>query len=165
MSGFFQGLWILLGVIIGIVIELSVKWINRRCDEKQTLKNLKFEFEVDIKKIDKWLEEISRYRNAVNLNAMHTWFGYFDLSRFIYPTANAMFLNGLLYKYLTKEEIGKLLVICSEFSLAWEVFLNNQIKENRTNFDQPRVGQEINMWETKFRDHKQTLEDILRRLN
>jgi hypothetical protein len=173
MNYFLQGFGVFLGVIAGVAIAILAQWINEKVKESQKVKNLKFEFRLNIKKIDKWLEEINKYRNAVNGDSLGSYFGYFDLSRFVTVTANDMFLKGLLYKYLDYNDIGKLQVIYSEFTFPWENILNNQIIQNRNQaLQQPtswptyksKVVFEVNFWDTKFHEHKKTLEDILKKL-
>src|SRR5688572_5714411 len=123
MNYILQGFGVFLGVLAGTLITLLTQWIIQKRNEAQQLRNLKFEFELNVRKIDSWLEEITRYRNAVNGDTLNTYFGYFDLSRFVYPTANAMFLSGLLYKLVDHDAIGKLQAIAAEFSFNGENYL------------------------------------------
>jgi len=173
MNYFLQGFGVFLGVIAGTAVLILTQWVFGKLRESQKVKNLKFEFELNIKKIDKWLEEINKYRNAVNGDSLGNYFGYFNLSRFVTVTANDMFSKGLLYKYLDYNDIGKLQVIYSEFTLQGENFLNNQIVQNRNQvLQQPtswpnlknKVVFEVNFWDNKFQEHKKTLEDILKKL-
>lgn len=171
MNYFLQGFGVFLGVIAGVAITLITQWINERYKESNKVKNLKFEFELNIKKINKWLEEFTTYRNAVNGDALYNYFGYFDLSRFVSVTANDMFRSGLLYKYLDHDAIGKLQVIYSEFSPGWEDVLNKQITHYKgvaadlSNWQRLKgsVVANLNFWENKFKEHKKTLEDILKK--
>lgn len=164
MNYLLQGFGVFLGVLAGTAVTLLTQWIIQRRRESQKLKNLKFEFELNIKKIDRWLEEITAYRNAVNGDTLHMYAGYFDLSRFVSVTANDMFLTGLLYRYLDHDDIGNLQVLFSEFSLYGENYLNNQIAQNKANFNKAKAVQDVNFWEKKFKDHKKTLEQILKKL-
>lgn len=168
MDDFLNGLGIAVGVFVGVVagtiVTLSVQWINEKRHDRQLLQNLRLELQFDIKKIDQWLAEMVAYRNAVNANSMQTYLGYFDLSRFVYVTANAMFLAGLLYKYLSDDDIGKLQAITSEFSAYGENYLNNQIAQNRLSFVQAKAAQDVNFWERKFKEHRATLEQILKKI-
>ena len=173
MNYILQGFGVFLGVIAGVVVLILFQWYIERKKESQKVKNLKFEFELNIKKIDKWLEEINKYRNAVNGDSFNNYFGYFNLSRFINVTGNDLFVKGLLYKYLDYDDIGKLQVIYSEFTLQGENFLNNQIVQNRNQvLQQPtswpalksKVVLEVDFWDNKFQEHKKTLEDILKKL-
>jgi hypothetical protein len=75
-----------------------------------------------------------------------------------------MFISGLLYKNLSHEDIGKLQVIFGEFSANGENYLSNQIAQNRANFNKPKAVADVNFWEKKFKEHKKTLEDILKKL-
>lgn len=171
MNYFLQGFGVFLGVIAGVAITLITQWINEKRKESQKVKNLKFEVELNIKKINKWLEEITTYRNAVNGDALNNYFGYFDLSRFVSVTANDMFWSGLLYKYLDHDTIGKLQVIYSEFSPAWEDILNKQVNQNKMKAKdlsawplvKSEVVSDVNFWEKKFKEHKATLEETLRK--
>lgn len=169
----FQGFGVFLGVVAGVSINLLVQWINERRKELQKVKNLKFEFEINIRKIDGWIDELSKYRNAVNGDALDRYFGYFDLSRFIVPTANDMFFSGLLYKYLDKDDIGRLQIIYTEFSVNGEKILNEQIDFFRNKaigerVNWPRLKKEvvghIDFYDNKFKEHKKTLEYILGKL-
>ncbi len=173
MNYFLQGFGVFLGVVAGVAITLITQWINERRKESLKVKNLKFEFELNIKKINQWLEEITKYRNAVNGDALNNYFGYFDLSRFVSVTANDMFSSGLLYKYLDHDDIGKVQVIYSEFSVAWETILNNQVMQYKVKATQdlaawPHLKADVvvnvNFWENKFKEHKKTLQDILKKL-
>lgn len=164
MNYLLQGFGVFLGVLAGTAVTLLTQWIIQRRRESQKLKNLKFEFELNIKKIDRWLKEITAYRNAVNGDTLHMYAGYFDLSRFVSVTANDMFLTGLLYRYLDHDDIGNLQVLFSEFSLYGENYLNNQIAQNKANFNKAKAVQDVNFWEKKFEDHKKTLEQILKKL-
>lgn len=163
----FQGIGILIGIVIGTMVTLIAQWFVQRQKENETLKYLKFEIDLNITKIDRWLEEINNYRNAVNSDTLNIYFGYFDLARvatnFYYNT----FYSGLLYKYLDFESINELQVIFSEFVQSWETIINGEVKENRdifvnksVKFDKPAVTQKINFWENKFKTHKKTLQKI-----
>jgi hypothetical protein len=167
-----QGLGVFFGVIAGIAINLITQWVIEKRKESQKIKNLKFEFELNIKKISKWIKEITDYRNAVNGDALSNYFGHFDLSRFITVTANNMFWSDLLYKYLDHDGIGKLQVIFSEFSPVWEDMLNKQVAQNKGKaadinswpLVKAKVIADINFWESKFEEHKKTLEETLNKL-
>lgn len=172
MNYFLQGFGVFLGVVAGVIVMHISQWLNERLKEKQKVKNLKFEFMLNIKKIDSWLEEIGKYRNAVNGDTLQTYFGYFDLSRFVSVTANDMFLSGLLYKYLEHDDIARLQPIYAEFSLPWENMLNQQIttfRELAVDYSswlitKPQVVSHVNFWEGKLREHQRTLEEVLKKL-
>jgi hypothetical protein len=163
---------VFLGVVGGVATILTANCINEKRKESQKVRNLKYELELNIDKVDKWLEEITKYRNAVNGDNLVNYFGYFDLSRFISVTANNLFQMGLLYKYLDRDSIGKLQIIYSEFSLSGENYLNNQIIQNKTKaanqIIQLHVKRDvittIDFWEDKFKEHKKTLESVLEKL-
>lgn len=179
MNYLIQGFSVFLGVIAGTAVTVLVGLYFQRRKETQQTRNLRFELELDIKKIETWLEEIKRYRNAVNGDSLHTYFGYFDLSRIVFVTANAMLQSGLLYKKLSHDEIGKLQVISSEFTVYGEQYLFNQLTQTKRLLEQCRTENQIgrwaselkpeavanvDFWERKFQDHKRSLEEIVRSL-
>ena len=164
MNYFLHGFGVFLGVLAGTAVTLLTQWVLNKTKEKQKARNLRFEFELNIKKIDAWLEELVKYRNAVNGDSVQTYAGYFDLSRAVYPTANEMFQSGLLYKYLSHDKIGKLQVIFTEFSIYGENYLNQQIVSNKANPDKQQAVFNIDFWEKKFKDHKETFDDLVRKL-
>lgn len=165
MNYFLQGFGVFLGVLAGVAVTLLTQWFIQRRNETKKLKNLKFEFEYNIKKINNWLEEVTRYRNAVNGETIRAYFGYFDLSRIVYATTNEMFLSGLLYKYLDHDDIGKLIAMFQLYTLYGENYLNNQIAQNKENFRKDKAVQDVDFWEKEFKDHKKTLEEILKKLS
>ena len=103
-----QGFGVFLGVIAGTAVTLLVQYLIQYKDIQQQTKNLKFELELNVGKIDAWLDELGKYRNAVNGDALHNYFGYFDLSRTVSNTTSTMFISGRLYKKLTHDQIGQL---------------------------------------------------------
>ncbi len=168
MDEFYNGLGIAVGVFVGVVggtgVALVTQWVSQKRSESQQVSNLRFELDLNVKKIDGWLEEITRYRNAVNAQNLNTYFGYFDLSRFLMVTSNNLLYSGLLFKHLDYEDIGKLQVISSELSASGQSVLNNAIEQFKVNFDQAKAAENVNFWEGKFREHKQTLQRILQKL-
>ena len=164
MNYFLQGLGVFLGVLAGTAVTLLTQWVLNKTREKQKTRNLRFEFELNIKKIDVWLEELAKYRNAVNGDSVQTYAGYFDLSGAVFPTTNEMFQSGLLYKYLSYEEIGKLQVIFTEFSLFGENYLNKQIADNKANPNKQEAVFNIDFYEKKFKEHKATFSALVRKL-
>jgi hypothetical protein len=82
-------------------------------------------------------------------------------------------LHQFVPHVLRKIDIGKLQVIYSEFSVAWETILNNQVMQNKVKATQDVAAwpylkvdavPNVNFWENKFKEHKKTLQDILKKL-
>jgi hypothetical protein len=169
MSYFLQGFGVFLGVLAGTAITILTKLFFIRRTEIRNLENLKFEIEFNIKRIDKWLIEIRKYRNAVNGDSLSDYYGYFDLASFLSPTLNNMYNNGSLYKYFNHDDIETLQEIYSEFSEGMEDNLNNQIEKNKEYpkedwpIHKPEIVQQIDVWEDTFIEHKKSLQDIVKR--
>ena len=66
MNYFLQGFGVFLGVIAGVVVTLIASTIIDKRRNKKNAQNLLFEFELNIKKIDLWLEEIEKYRKFLD---------------------------------------------------------------------------------------------------
>jgi len=168
MDQFLQGFGIVFGVVAGVVagtaVTLFTQWVQNKYREDQTVKNLKFECNLNIQKIDKWLEKIGEYRNAVNGDTVESYYGYFDLGKAVSSTADAMFLSGLLYKYLENDEIGQLQTIFTEFSLNGESIINQEIAGNKAKPDKKAAVKTIDFWERKFKKHKKTFEELEKKL-
>lgn len=160
-----QGFGVFLGVLAGTAVTLLVQWIVRKQGEAQKKRNLKFEFELNIRKIDQWLDEVTAYRNAINGDAIDTYFGFFDFSRAVLVTLNDMFVTGQLYKFLDHDQIGKLQLLFSDFSPFSENYFNNQITQNKRNFSKSKAVQEVNFLETKLKEHRKTLSEIVKKLS
>lgn len=164
MNYFLQGFGVFLGVIAGTFVVILVQKFTVWRQKEQKVKNLKFELNLNIKKIDEFLEKLTNYRNKTNSDNLVDFFDYFDLSRVIWITTTNMFYSGLLYKYLKYEDIGKLQVMISEFSLYWENIINGQVEQNKKNLDKQKTIKDIDFWENKFKRHKKSLNEILGKL-
>jgi len=174
-----QGVGAFLGVVAGLVLTLLVEASKRRNLENQQVKNLVFEWELDLKKVTLWLEKLTEYRTAVAGDTPEFFLFYFDVSRIVLSTTDSMFRSGSLYKHLTHEEIGLLQTMSVDLSPAAEQLMNNEIMNARNVFAKtrvppntmevwirykPTVTQQIMFWENKFRGSKTTLETLIQKL-
>lgn len=175
IDGLSQFIGVLLGVVAGTAITvLAQKWIYRQ-SKKDQIKNLKSELELNVKKIDDWIEEIGKYRNKVNGDSLLNYFGYFRLSSIVGVTASQLHASGTIYKYLPHEQIGLLQELFNELSINGENYINNQIaqrkealnalKENGAmqqwqQYLKPEIDKDIDFWEGKFKTHLASLKTI-----
>lgn len=179
LNALIQGLGVALGIIAGAFATFLVGLYKQRRKETQQTRNLRFELELNVKKLKVWLGEIEKYRNAVNGDSMHNYFGFFDISKAVLVTANAMFQSGLLYKRLDHCQIEKLQTFGTEFSAFGEQVLSNQVNETRESLVQcreernmdrwtatlkPAAVANVDFWERKFKEHEQALEQIIESL-
>lgn len=166
----------LLGVVAGTLITILAARLWERRAYRQQVCNLVFELRLNVKKVDRWLYEIAKYRNAVNGDSLHTWFGYFDLGKASYPTANEMFRTGLLYKALSHEHIEALQSTVAELSPMGEKYMNEQFTNSRVVFNdirqtrdnaywlnvaKPEAVRIADFWEHKMKGHRSTLDEII----
>jgi hypothetical protein len=162
-------------VLAGTAVTLLTAYVVQKLNENNQTKNLKFELDFNIQKLESWIAEIVRYRNAVNGDALNTYFGHFDLSRVVAVTTYNLLQSGHLYKLMHRDDFSKLLVIFQELSPAGEQYLNNQINQAKQTFTSCMENPALNLWstthkaqavaivdfwETKFKQHKVDLERI-----
>ena len=174
-----HGFSVFLGVLAGTVVTILAQWFFASRAETQQTKNLKFELELNKAKIDTWLEELEKYRHAVNGDALHNWSGYFDLGKVVSVTATAMFASGLLYEALDKDDIAALQELFHELSPAGEQYINNRLGEYRRTFTtcrakslmndwvqihKPDAVSQADFWEKKFCDHRKKVQEIIGKL-
>ena len=181
MDDFLQGIGSAVGVFLGVVAGTAVTILAHRFQERRSerrqLRNLSFELQLNVKKINGWLEELARYRNAVNGDNLNNWFGYFDLGKTVSATASAMLASGLLYDTLVHRHVEALQVVFWELSGVGENYMNEQFQAKRDAFNQlrqasnpflwtntvkPEAVQLADYWEEKLRGHRAKLEEITR---
>ncbi len=176
MGYFIQGFGIVVGVTAGVIagtlVTVMIKYIEKRIAGTQRKKNLKFEFQFDIKKIKSFKAKLNNYLNAVTGDALKTYHGYIALSKLIYPTAQSMFNDGSLYKLFDKtEDLVKLQKALSNYTIDSEVDFNEKIKENtelcgtdKWKEAKPKIVTNIRFWDDSFKEDIDTLEAFLEKL-
>lgn len=164
MNYFLQGFSIFLGVIAGTAVTILTQHFLLWREETQKIANLKFEITFNIKQIDRWLESLTGYRNAVNGEAIGTWAEYFDFSHVIKSTLENMIRSGLIYKKMSSDSVGYLLIFISSFTQGFELVFNQQIIVQRQSFNKQRAILEIAVLEKKLKENKKNLETVLQSL-
>jgi len=176
MEHFTQGFGIVVGVIAGVIagtlVTVLIKYIEICRTEKQREKNLKFELQFDIKKIESFKAELSDYRNAVAGDALKTYYGYFAFTKLIYATLQSMYSDGSLYKLFDKtDDLAKLQKALSNYYGDSEVNFNKKIKENtrmcgteKWQEVKPEIIAYIRFWDKSFQEDIDTLKDFLDKL-
>jgi len=174
-TGLGQVIGVFLGVVAGVCINLAVEYVRNRRIRKQELTNLKFELNMNIAKIDAWLEEVTKWRNAINADNFLQYFGYFNLSSAISATTSSLFIAGKLYNELTYDHIVKLQEVFKDLSIFGEQYINNQIQQKKQLLAQllnaghdaewqrtlkPQCAQEVEFWETKLKAHRAALSAV-----
>lgn len=171
--GEFTGVF--LGILAGTAVTILVQKWERFLQKGQAISNLQFEIDLNIKKLEGWLQELVKYRNALNTESLNDYFGYFKLSSAVGVIAFQLHQSGLIYEYLSHEQIGQLQEVFNDLSHNGETFLNNQIFQRKQELGiardlghftlwqqdvKPKIGREIDYWEEKFKTHITTLRAI-----
>ncbi len=76
-SEIMYGVSIFIGILVGTIVNAATHYLVKWRNSKQDIKHLKFELQMNIKKMDKFLEEIIEYRNSVNSETMDLYCGYY----------------------------------------------------------------------------------------
>ena len=164
MNYFLQGFGVFLGVIAGTAVTILTQRFLLWRQEKQKIRNLKFEIQFNINQIDRWIEYLRGYRNAVNGDTLASWAEYFDFSHVIKSTIEDMIQTGLIYKKLAHGTVSHLLLFISSFNLGSESIINQQIFNQRKTFNKQLAVMEITIFEKKLQENKKNLETILKSL-
>lgn len=160
MNYLLQGFGVFLGVLAGVAVTCLAQLIIHANQNRKKANNLLFEFDLNLSKIDTWLEELTKYRNAVNSETLNKYFGYFDFQKFVTVTANNMFNSGLLYDYLSHDDISSFQEIMAYFSTPGEKYINDQIANNKNEFIKERAVQDVNYHEDKIKKYRKRLTEM-----
>lgn len=167
MQYFLQGLGVAVGLIGGIIVWIIYHLWARSRGEKILLRNVAFEFRMNIKQIDTLLDELNKCRTAVGAQTLRTYLGYFDLSRCNWIATSGMFSSGLIYKHFKEGDIDKLLGMFPALRVEMSDYMNRTIRDYKE-ATAPRIAERvisnIDFWEKKFKDHKKELEEMMKKL-
>ena len=142
-------LGVFLGVVAGALVQFGLQWINGKIQEKQSVRNLKFELEFNIKKCAELIGEVRKLRDKVNANAVGQYFGYFKTSGILVVIVDDMLRKGLLYKYLTHDDIWKLQIHYVRFS-STEQWYNEQVEKMKVEANQQTNILMVDLIEDQF---------------
>lgn len=155
---------VLAGIISGVGINLGIDVIRACIAQRKTIKNLKFEIDFNIGKIDSFIKELGKFRDKVNSDSITEYIGYITLTIVITTTIIQMFLDRSIYKYLDDKEIGKLQNFSRSFTFNAEKLLNDQIRWGIEHYDDPKIKQKANrtieFWTYLFEDRKKDLQAV-----
>jgi hypothetical protein len=164
MNYFLQGFGVFLGVIAGTAVTILTQRFFLWRQEQEKLRNLKFEIQFNIKQIERWIEYLRRYRDAVSGDTLASWAEYFDFSHVIKSTIENMIQTGLIYKKLPYDNVSHLLLFISSFNLGSETVINQQILNQRQTFNKQLAIMQITVFEKKLQENRKNLETILKSL-
>jgi hypothetical protein len=159
---------VLAGIVAGTGITLFVHWILNRLAVKRDLKNLVYEINFNLGRIDELEKELEKYRNALNAKTLKSYFPNLTMSRVITTTLFKMFVNASIYRFLDHEDILKLQLFTVNISGPQEATLIAQIVFNKEHFYlafeekniREKADAEMRGWEKLFADSKKDLVSI-----
>ena len=118
----------------------------------------------------RWLNILEDYRRTVVEDRIHQFSGYFDLTRGLSQTASGMYSDGSLFEFLEHEDIAKLQGMYADFTAGMETTLNNRVQGFKNifgteNYVRANVAFDIDVWEARFKPHKELLDDLIQKLS
>jgi hypothetical protein len=160
-----------LGVMAGTLIQYLVTLLLNQRTRRRQKNALMKEFVYNRSLVDELLAELQNFRNAVNGDALNTYFGYFGFSRAIFAQANACTINGMLYELFSADEIRHAQRIVSLLSAANENWVNGEIKRRRdtlintpAQFNKAEAVQFVNFLENQIRDVANWMDGLMRKV-
>lgn len=136
------------GIIAGIAINFAIEALRNYKINRKMVKNLKFEIEFNIKKIDSFLDDLKRYRQHINSDSPYEYFGMLKFSGLLKTTLQQMFLDRSVYKLFGYEDIERLQIFMADFQSDDVARIEDLIKEVRKLQDLDEMRKEAN----KFSD-------------
>ncbi len=158
----YHGIWILIGIVVGTIINIFVYKIVKWIEERSQKINLKTELRMNLKSIDEFLEEVVSYRNAIMSETLDKYYGMFRFGRILRPTGSDLFLKGYLYRWLKDEHIINLNEAYTFLSVDMENVIYKKMTELRQSQDyKPEGVIAVNLLEKLLKEHKKNLKAIL----
>lgn len=170
MDGIIYGISVFIGIIAGIGVTIGVDFLKEKKKNANDKRNLSFEMNCNLSKIERWIDLINELRNFVNSDRINQFSGYFNFSSALFSTANRLLQDGRIYTYLSNESIEKLQENATYLSLTGENMLSNQIAQHKqamwngfTNVKQC-ASNDIDFWDETLKRCKENFIDILKEL-
>ncbi|QQO54409.1 MAG: hypothetical protein N838_14715 [Thiohalocapsa sp. PB-PSB1] len=146
-----QGIGAFLGVIAGTFISYGLNLMFERRTINQRKENFRFEVAYNLRQVERWIGDVSDLRNAINSEALHTWAVWLDFGKVMRGSGDDMFKSGLIYKYVTHDQIGNLQAFYGDFSEHFEQFVNQRIVQLRQDFVQKEMVELLKYLEDKLK--------------
>lgn len=132
------------GVVAGTVVQFLVQKLLNSGVERDQRAALKKEMLANQQLIDELQGEATRFRNAINGDAVASYFGFFNYERGIFDQGRALLSAGLLYKWFEIDDLRKLQLVAITLSQNTSNFINQTITDRR---DKAKTGQGYDKYE------------------
>src|SRR5207302_9686462 len=116
------------GVIAGALIQYIVQMFLDSNAQKRQRRALKKEMQYNLLVVSDLSDEYGRLRNAVNGDALTTYFGYLNYGKGFFNQSIALLNNGLLYQWFSIEALKKLQKVSTILNVHNENWVTNNIK-------------------------------------
>lgn len=119
------------GIVAGIIINIAIEEIRNYKISRRMKRNLKFEIEFNIIKINSFLADLKGYREHINGDSPYEYFETLNFSGLLKTTLQQMFSDRSVYKVFNIDNIGKLQTFMADFQPDTVASINDPIKEIR----------------------------------
>lgn len=154
------------GVIAGAFIQYIVQhYVDRRTERHQRAA-LKKEMQCNLQLISELIAESGRFRNAVNGDALTSYFGYLNYEKGLFAQAGALLSSGMLYRWFSIEQLKKVQAVSYTLNVNTANFVNQNITQRREaakngELNKVEAVQFVNYVESELQKHKSLLEEFI----
>ncbi len=154
------------GVIAGAFIQYLVQYYVDRRTQRDQRAALKKEMQCNLHLISELQAEAGRLRNAVNGDALTSYFGFFNYEKGLFAQAGALLANGMLYRWYSIEQLKKLQAVSYAMNINTSNFINQSITQRRDaatkgELNKVEMVQFVNFIESELQNNKYLLEEFI----
>lgn len=159
-----------LGVIAGTVIQYVLTFALDRRSRAHQKKALVKELTYNRSLVDELVQEAKKLRNAVNGDVLSSYSGYFSFGKGLFAQAHAATISGMLYDFLSIEDIKNAQKIVYLLSNTNENWVNNEISKRRAlsadsqRFDRAEAVRFVDFIEEQLSDLVTRIEQLIGKL-
>ena len=167
MEAFVYGLSIFIGLVAGVIVSLLTELVKNRIENEKDIKNLRFELNCNLKKIERWLSVIGDLKIKNSEDRLPEFYGYFNFSLTIYSTYFKMFSKGTIYNCLTDESIERLQEVANSLNMNAELLVNGQIGNLKqasysAMFNKKEATRQIETWEFMLKKCEDNTKQVIK---
>lgn len=147
-----EGVSVFLGIVAGAFIQYALDWIRTWIQRREQIKNVRFEANYVLSRVEVWRLLANDFRNAVNGDSPQNVVQYFEVSKVPLAASWAFVNSGQAFKVLGETGLRQLLDLLSTLTPQWENVINTAVRGVRENFNKPAAVLHANYLDAKLRD-------------
>jgi len=164
MHAFMTGLWILVGILAGTVIEILVREFQDRRRQKRQISAVIKELQFNLYRVDLNIEWLKEYQGAIAADNPARFLRWFSLTSMLSVVTNQLLQSGKLYDLLSTDEVIQVQGFFSFHSAVAERSINDQAAAQRLVLNKQQADMEILFWRTRFDEQRKNLVQVIKNL-